>query len=125
MLQLKSTLRPEAAGEVNNRNKDIIDGIAQTRDTRTRIGSGAIGAVITDGYRGDYSTWSRAVEHQISIGTLEDIPDIAHNPQQIFELLKARAGFAAVRPEGAPFERSCDLMGWTILIVDSRPVPIK
>ncbi len=125
VLQLKSTLRPEAAGEVYNRNKDIIDGITQTRDTRTRIGSGAIGAVITDGYRGDYSTWSQAVEHQISIGTLEDIPDIARNPHQIFELLKARVGFAAVPPEGAPFERSCELMGWTICIVDSRPPPSK
>jgi hypothetical protein len=100
VLQLKSTLRPEAAGEVYNRNKDIIDGLAQTRDTRVRIGSGAIGAVITYGYRGDYSTWSQAVEHQISIGTLDVIPDIARNPQQIFELLKARVGFDAVPPEG-------------------------
>jgi hypothetical protein len=122
VLQLKSTLRPEAAGEVYNRNEDVIEGIAQARDTRAQIGSGAIGAVITDGYRGDYTTWRHALEHQIPIGTLDDIPDIARNPHQIFELLKSRVGFDDIRPEGAPFERSCDLMGWTVRIVDSRPM---
>lgn len=121
VLQLKSTLRPEAAGEVYNRNEDINAGIAQARDTRTRIGAEAIGAVITDGYRGDYSTWSKAIEHQIPIGTLEDISDIARNPRQIFELLKTRVGFTGVPPEGAPFERACELMGWNFRIVDSRP----
>jgi hypothetical protein len=114
ILQLKSTLHPEAAGEVYSRNEDVIKGIAQALDTRALIGSGAIEAVITDGYRGDYTTWRHAFEHQIPIGTLDDIPDIARNPHQIFELLKNRVGFDDIRPEGAPFERSCDLMGWTI-----------
>jgi hypothetical protein len=119
VLQLKSTLRPEAAGEVYSRNEGILDGIAQARDTRARIASEAIGAVITDGYRGDYSTWSMAVEEQIPIGTLEDISDIARNPYQTFDLLKARVGFAGAPPEGAPFERTCDLMGWKFRIVAS------
>lgn len=104
LLQLKSTLRPETAGEVYKRNVDILAGIVQVLDTRTRIASAAIGAVITDGYRGDYSTWRHALEHQIPIGTLDDIPDIAHNPHQTFELLKIRVGFTGALPEGAPFE---------------------
>ena len=120
VLQLKSTLRPETAGEVYKRNQDVIVGIAQVRETLARFGSGAIGAVITDGYRGDYSTWRHALEHQIPIGTLDDIPDIAHNPHQTFELLKTRVGFTDAPPEGAPFERTCELMGWKFRIVDSR-----
>jgi len=122
VLELKSTLRPEAPWEVYKRNDDILAGIAQAQVARDRIGSGATGAVITDGYRGDYSTWHLATERQIPIGTLEDIPDIARNPHQMLELLQTRVGFDAAPPEGAPFERSCDLMGWTIRIVDS-PVP--
>jgi hypothetical protein len=48
----------------NPRNEGIIEGIAQAGDTRARIGSEAIGAVITDGYCGDYFTRRRALEHQ-------------------------------------------------------------
>src|SRR5271166_2598853 len=119
VLQLKSTLRPETPWEVHKRNDDILTGIAQAQDARDRIGPGTTGAIITDGYRGDYSTWRLAAEHQIPIGTLEDIPDIARNPHQIFELLKTRVGFDIAPPEGAPLERACELMGWNIRIVDS------
>jgi len=125
VLQLKSTLRPETAGEVYSRNESIIEGITQARNTRPQIGPDAIGAVITDGYRGDYTTWRQALEHKIPIGTLDDIPDIARNPLQMFELLKTRVGFTDVPPEGASFERSCELMGWTIRIVDLPPTPSK
>jgi hypothetical protein len=123
VLELKSTLRPETRWEVYKRNEDIVNGISQAQDACARIGSGTIGAVITDGYRGDYSTWRRASEHQIPIGTLEDIPDLARDPYRIFEWLRARVGFDLAPLEGAPFERPCDLVGWTLRFVDSQPPP--
>jgi hypothetical protein len=58
----------------------------------------------------------------VPIGTLDDISDIALNPHQIFELLKAQVGFTNAPPKGAPFERTFELMGWKFSIVDS-PAP--
>jgi hypothetical protein len=81
--------------------------------------------VITDGYRGDCSTWREAIDRRIAIGTLEDIEDLAREPYRIFELLKERVGFDADPPTGAPHERSFDLMGWAVRIVDSPVPPIE
>ena len=93
VLELKSTLRPETPWEVYRRNQDLLTGIAQARERSDRLGSGAIGVVVTDGYRGDYVTWRSAIDHGIPIGTLEDIPDLARDPRQVFDLLRVRVGF--------------------------------
>jgi hypothetical protein len=66
-------------------------------------------------------TWRSAIDHQIPIGTLEDIPDLARDPRQEFDLLRARVGFEPEPPKGAPFERSCNLVDWTLRLVDSTP----
>lgn len=121
VLELKSTLRPETPWEVHKRNQDILTGIAQARERSEQIDPGAIGVVITDGYRGDYVTWRSAIDHHIPIGTLEDIPDLAQDPRQVFDLLRARVGFESEPPQGAPFERSCSLVDWTLRLVDSTP----
>jgi hypothetical protein len=125
VLQLKSMLRPETPWEVYKRNEDIRIGIDQACDARRRFGPLAAGAVITDGYRGDYSTWRVAIDNKVPIGTLEDIPDLALDPHGAFELLRNRVGFGTKAPEGAPYDRSFELMGWTFRIVDSLPTPIK
>ena len=116
VLELKSTLRPETPWEVYKRNQDLLTGIAQARERSDRLGSGAIGVVITDGYRGDYVTWRSAIDHGIPIGTLEDIPDLARDPRQVFDLLRARVGFESEPPQGTPFEKILQVSG-----LDSAP----
>jgi hypothetical protein len=108
--------------EVYKRNQDLLTGIAQARERSDRLGSGAIGVVITDGYRGDYVTWRSAIDHGIPIGTLEDIPDLARDPRQVFDLPRVRVGFESEPPQGAPFEKSCKLVDWTLRLVDSKPI---
>jgi hypothetical protein len=77
-------------------------------------------AVITDGYRGDYSTWRAALDRHVPIGTLEDLDAIARDPGQAFALLQQRVGFRR-EPEGEPpQERACELVGWSFRIVDTR-----
>ena len=55
VIELKSTLRPEAPWEVYKRNQDILKGLGQAQ-ALVRRGIGNRGLVITDGYRGDYKT---------------------------------------------------------------------
>jgi hypothetical protein len=77
--------------------------------------------VITDGYRGDFATWRVALERRVAIGTLQAVAEIAGAPAKAFEVLQRRAGFER-RPSGeAPQERVCELMGWTLRLVDARP----
>jgi hypothetical protein len=60
---------------------------------------GAIGFVITNGYRGDYSTWEIALRCSVMIGTIEDIGQIAADPAKAISILKARAGFKQKSPD--------------------------
>lgn len=77
--------------------------------------------VITDGYRGDYLTWASALEHDIPIGTLRDLKDIAENPIDAIKLLKERVGFDSNRPAQPIPDRSFEIMGWTMRVVDAPP----
>ena len=119
--QLKSTLRPEAPWEVYKRNDDVRHGIEQADRARAQLGENVTAVVITDGYRGDYATWQVALERRVPIGTLDDVEAIARDPAQAFALLQRRVGFGAESHGEAPQERTCDLMGWSVRIVDARP----
>ncbi len=120
--QLKSTLRPESPWEVHKRNSDVLDGIEQAHHARAQLGEDVTAVVITDGYRGDFATWRVALERRVAIGTLEDLDAIARAPAEAFETLRQRVGFGGEPPGGAPHERTCDLMGWSLRLVDAvRP----
>jgi hypothetical protein len=100
VLGLKSMVRPMTPGEVRRRNDDIIKGINHTADVLPRL-SGAVGFLITNGYRGDYATWEVALQRNVMIGTVEDIGEIAEDPLKATDLLKSRPGFKK-RPSDAP-----------------------
>jgi hypothetical protein len=100
VLGLKSMVRPMTPGEVRYRNDDIIKGINHTAEVLPRL-SGAVGFVITNGYRGDYATWEVAPRRNVMIGTVEDIGEIAADPIKATDTLKSRAGFKE-KPSGMP-----------------------
>jgi hypothetical protein len=119
VLQLKSTLRPETPWEVLKRDDDLLAGIEHTSEACARLPKGTVGIVITDGYRGDYYTWARAISLNVMTGTVRDIDDIAESPLVALELLKLRAGFSP-QAEAEPFpDREFQLFGWTFLLTDS------
>jgi len=66
VIQLKSTLRPESPWEVYKRNPDILDGIDKADLARRQLGADVAAVVITDGYRGDYSTWRVALDRRVA-----------------------------------------------------------
>ncbi|MGH7984665.1 MAG: hypothetical protein ACREQX_00020 [Candidatus Binataceae bacterium] len=92
ILQLKSLVRPMTPREVRRRNEDIICGINHTAAVVSRL-PGAVGFVITNGYRGDYATWKVALRHNVTIGTVEDIREVTTDPIRAIDALKARVGF--------------------------------
>lgn len=119
VLQLKSTLRPETPWEVLKRNDDLLVGIEHTSEARARLPGGTVGVVLTDGYRGDYYTWARALTLNVMIGTVRDIDDMAESPLVALELLKLRAGFNP-QAEARPFpDHEFQLFGWTFRLIDS------
>jgi hypothetical protein len=95
--------RPMTPGEVRYRNDDIIKGINHTAEVLPRL-SGAVGFVITNGYRGDYATWEVALRRNVMIGTVEDIGEIAADPIKATDTLKSRAGFKE-KPSGMPLRQ--------------------
>ena len=119
VIQLKSTLRPESANEVNNRNTDILTGVEQAHGAGVQLGHEVTAVVITDGYRGDYTTWRAALDRQVGIGTLEDVEAIGRRPANALELLRQRVGFGGKHSGGSPRERAGDLVGWTLRLVDA------
>ena len=76
VIELKSTLRPETPWEVYKRKEDILKGLDQAENL-VRRGVGKHGLVITDGYRGDYVCWEEALRRDVTIGTREDVEDLA------------------------------------------------
>jgi len=86
--------------EVRRRNEDIINGINHTADVLRRL-QGAVGFVISNGYRGDYATRDMALRRNVMIGTIEDVGEIAASPLEMTDILKSRAGFKQ-KPSDAP-----------------------
>lgn len=119
VLQLKSTLRPETPWEVFKRNEDLIEGIRHTGRVLPLFQKGAIGFVITDGYRGDFQTWKESISNNVLTGTLEDIGEIAFDPLAACEVLKQRAGFDPDGPQSTLSDREFDLCGWKFCLTDS------
>jgi hypothetical protein len=74
----------------------------------------------TDGYRGDYSCWAEALSHEVAIGTLNDLAEIAANPAMAVSSMKAKVGLDndVVAPEESLPDRAFGLMGWKFRIVD-------
>jgi hypothetical protein len=120
VVQLKSTLRPESPWEVHKRNDDILDGIEEAHRARAQLGEDVTAVFITDGYRGDFATWAVAIERRVATGTLEDLQRVGSAPSQAFEILRRGAGFGR-RSRSGSRERSCDIMGWSLRLVDARP----
>jgi hypothetical protein len=85
-------------------------GIGQADGVRVRLGENVTAVVITDGYRGDYSTWRAALDRHVPIGALEDLDAIARDPGQAFALLQERVGFTG-RPR-ANRRRSARASSW-------------
>ena len=119
VIELKSTLRPETVWEVYKRNEDILQGVSQAQSLVGR-GIAGRGLVITDGYRGDYQCWAEALRCGITIGTLQDLLDLARDPRGTIELMKERAGIVmgASTPRRLP-ERTADLLGWKLRLIDA------
>ena len=119
VIELKSTLRPETVWEVYKRNRDIQRGVSQAQSL-VRRGVARRGLVITDGYRGDYQCWAEALRCGITIGTLDDLNDLAWDPQGAIQLMKERAGIVPVAstPRRLP-ERTEDLLGWKLRLIDA------
>ena len=120
VIQLKSTLRPESPWEVYKRNADILDGIEQAHRARAQLGKDVTGVVITDGYRGDFASWRVGLERRVATGTLEDLDAIASEPGQTFEILSRRAGLGSPPRSESQRERACNIMGWSLRLVDAR-----
>jgi hypothetical protein len=114
VLQLKSLVRPLTPGEVRRRNEDVVEGINHTAEVVPRL-PGAIGFVITNGYRGDYATWDVALRRNVMIGTVEDIGQIAADPLGAIDILKERAGFKEKpSPTTEPHSSHFRLARWNI-----------
>ena len=122
ILQLKSTLRPQSPWEVYKRNADVIEGIKHTAEVLLRFGKGAVGIVVTDGYEGDYATWKESLATGVAVATLADLDWIAKDPQGAFEILAERAGIVEGSAPENLSERSMNLGGWTLRILD-EPKP--
>ena len=121
VIELKSTLRPEALWEVYKRNEDILNGLCQA-ESLVRRGVGNRGLVITDGYRGDYSCWEEALRRDVTIGTLSELEELARDPDGAIRTMKSRAGVPTVEHGGRRLpDRNVDLFGWTLRLVDSAP----
>lgn len=121
ILELKSTLRPETPWEVYKRNEELTKGIKQAKALVDR-GIAKRGFVITDGYRGDYESWSVALSHSVPIGTLDDLPDLAESPLKAVSALQERVGIAAGhgdKLEQLP-DREAELGGWRFRLVDGE-----
>jgi hypothetical protein len=119
VIQLKSTLRPESPWEVYKRNADILDGIEQAHRARAQLGEDVTGVVITDGYRGDFASWRVGLERRVATGTLEDLEAVASDPGQTFDILSRRAGLGRPSCSESQRERTCDIMGWSLRLVDA------
>lgn len=120
VIQLKSTLRPHSPWEVYKRNEDVFDGIRHTAEVLPRFREGALGLVVTDGYEGDYATWARSLASNVPVATLQDLEQIASDPEGAFLILKNRAGIKG-RPSSEPVpERDIELCEWKIRLVDTR-----
>jgi hypothetical protein len=119
VLQLKSTLRPETPWEVYKRNEGLIDGIYHTKGLVDR-GVAKQGFVVTDGYRGDYECWAKALAYGIPIATLYDLEVIASDPIAAFAEVKNRVGItdpSSGSSKGVA-DREAELMGWTLRFRD-------
>lgn len=101
------------------RNEDVMKGIEHTGEVLRRFPEGAVGWVVTDGYRGDYTTWAEALARSVMIGTLQDMDDVARDPAASLVLLKSRAGFDGGTRGGSVPDREFELMGWTLRLVDA------
>ena len=119
-IELKSTLRPETAWEVHNRNGDILKGISQMKDI-VENGIAERAFVITDGYWGNYACWAEALKHGVAIGTLRDLDDLARDPEEAVGLMKARAG-VPVDEHAVPRlpDREGNILGWTLRLIDAE-----
>jgi len=119
VIELKSTLRPETPWEVYKRNCGLLEGISQAV-ALVRRGVARRGLVITDGYRGDYRCWEKALRYDVPIGTLFEVNELAQDPNVAVELMKRRAGVAvAEKTERRMRDRKACLLGWTLRLVDS------
>ncbi len=118
VLQLKSTLCPEAPSEVTKRNEDILKGIGQIEGLINR-GEADFGLVITDGYQGDYKCWAKALVANVCIATMYDMPMIANDPQQAIHEIKRRLGINGVEKEPIT-DLEFTLFGWNFRIVDGK-----
>lgn len=119
VLELKSTLRPETPWEVYKRNKEVFNGIKQTRSLINRIAAGH-GFVVTDGYRGDYACWAEALTYGIPIATLYEIELIANNPVAAVSDMKSRVGITGSTPGSTErlLDREEDLLNWKLRFID-------
>ena len=119
VIELKSTLRPEALWEVYKRNEDIVNGLCQA-ESLVRRGVGHRGLVITDGYRGDYACWEEALRRDVAIGTLGELEDLARDPTRAIRGMKTKAGVPTGEHGRRRFpDRKFDLFGWTLRLVDA------
>ena len=81
---------------------------------------GKHGLVITDGYRGDYVCWEEALRRDITIGTLEDVEDLARDPGRAIRLMRTKAGVPTRERSGRRLpDREIDFLGWTLRLVDA------
>jgi hypothetical protein len=58
----------------------------------------------------------------VAIGTLEDLDVIGRSPAQTFET-RQLAGLDGLPRDESQRERSCDIMGWSLRLVDASPGP--
>lgn len=120
-IELKSTLRPETLWEVHKRNQDIKKGVSQIKSIIDR-GVARTGLVITDVYRGDFRCWDEALRRDVTIGTLHEIEELAHDPDNAVQLMKEKAGVITDGQSGQRLpDRNAEILGWTLRLVDSEP----
>jgi hypothetical protein len=125
VLQLKSTLRPEAPWEMHKRNEDLVEGVKQTRSLLDK-GMAHHGFVVTNGYRGNYLCWVDALSHGVQIITLEEMDRVARDPATVARLAKDLVGIPDKTKNKAVRlpSREGSLFGWTLRLVDT-PFPQK
>ena len=119
VIELKSTLRPETVWEVYKRNQDILNGLCQA-ESLVRRGVGDRGLVITDGYRGDFMCWKEALRRDVAIGTLEELEDLARDPNRAIRTMMTRTGVPTGKHGGRRLpDRNVDIFGWTLWLVQT------
>ena len=120
VIELKSTLRPETSWEVYKRNCELLGGLSQAQSL-VRRGVAGRGLVITDGYRGDYRCWEKALMYDVTIGTLFDLEDLASDPQNAIQLIRQRAGVTTDKLAASRRlpERKAELLGWKLRLIDA------